>query len=279
MAKTTRLTYSMHTNLRGLLATAAATVLGAIVPVQAGASMLDLTTAGSFGTINGATFYQSSQNVASGTGVFDPFLRIQANGTEAGYNSNASHPDLDAKGGIWTHALSLSSVAVTGGYRDFYLDIKETASKLNPLLSLDQLQLFLTTNPLLTGYTAYSGFGSNATKIYDLNSDSNRFGNWVKLDYSLSGSGSGRADLHVSFDNAIFNNSLSGPVYVVMYSMFGMKGAGKNGLGSSAGFEEWSTRHAVAAIPEPETYAMLLAGLGLLGFAARRRKQKEAAAN
>lgn len=30
---------------------------------------------------------------------------------------------------------------------------------------------------------------------------------------------------------------------------------------------------AIAAIPEPETYAMLLAGLGLLGFAARRRKQ------
>jgi hypothetical protein len=34
----------------------------------------------------------------------------------------------------------------------------------------------------------------------------------------------------------------------------------------------------VAAVPEPETYAMLLAGLGLLGFVARRRKQKEAAA-
>ena len=30
-------------------------------------------------------------------------------------------------------------------------------------------------------------------------------------------------------------------------------------------------------IPEPETYALLLAGLGLLGFAARRRKQQEAA--
>ncbi len=30
-------------------------------------------------------------------------------------------------------------------------------------------------------------------------------------------------------------------------------------------------------IPEPETYAILLAGLGLLGFAARRRKLKEAA--
>lgn len=33
----------------------------------------------------------------------------------------------------------------------------------------------------------------------------------------------------------------------------------------------------VAAIPEPETYAMMLAGLGLMGFVARRRKQKQAA--
>ena len=32
-----------------------------------------------------------------------------------------------------------------------------------------------------------------------------------------------------------------------------------------------------APIPEPETYAMLLAGLGLLGFVARRRKQQAAA--
>jgi hypothetical protein len=27
----------------------------------------------------------------------------------------------------------------------------------------------------------------------------------------------------------------------------------------------------VAAVPEPETYGMLLAGLGLVGFAARKR--------
>jgi len=33
----------------------------------------------------------------------------------------------------------------------------------------------------------------------------------------------------------------------------------------------------VVPIPEPETYAMMLAGLGLLGFAARRRKHNEAA--
>lgn len=33
-----------------------------------------------------------------------------------------------------------------------------------------------------------------------------------------------------------------------------------------------------APVPEPETYAMLLAGLGLLGFTARQRKQEESAA-
>ena len=32
-----------------------------------------------------------------------------------------------------------------------------------------------------------------------------------------------------------------------------------------------------APVPEPETYAMMLAGLGLMGFVARRRKQNEAA--
>ncbi len=30
----------------------------------------------------------------------------------------------------------------------------------------------------------------------------------------------------------------------------------------------------MAAVPEPQTYAMMIAGLGLLGFAARRRKQQ-----
>ncbi len=34
--------------------------------------------------------------------------------------------------------------------------------------------------------------------------------------------------------------------------------------------------HAVLAVPEPETYAMMLAGLGLIGFSARRRKNNVA---
>lgn len=37
-----------------------------------------------------------------------------------------------------------------------------------------------------------------------------------------------------------------------------------------------STAFGVSAVPEPEAYAMLLAGLGLLGFTARRRKNRAA---
>lgn len=35
---------------------------------------------------------------------------------------------------------------------------------------------------------------------------------------------------------------------------------------------------AVTSVPEPETYAMMMAGLGLLGFMARRRKQQQTTA-
>lgn len=51
-------------------------------------------------------------------------------------------------------------------------------------------------------------------------------------------------------------------------------------LQSSFGSECWNcapgrmiTGGSVVAVPEPETYAMLMAGLGLMGFVARRRKQ------
>ena len=51
----------------------------------------------------------------------------------------------------------------------------------------------------------------------------------------------------------------------------------RNSSGDFYGFDYLKLNdYSVAVVPEPETYAMLLAGLGLLGFTARRRKNLSA---
>lgn len=46
--------------------------------------------------------------------------------------------------------------------------------------------------------------------------------------------------------------------------------------GAYIGLRDLTITPNISAVPEPETYAMMIVGLGLLGFAARRRKQKAA---
>jgi len=66
--------------------------------------------------------------------------------------------------------------------------------------------------------------------------------------------------------------TLSGPaIQYVLFSSDAESWAGTNLTIDSLQFTA-----PVAPVPEPETYAMLLAGLGLMGFTARRRKNKVA---
>ena len=64
---------------------------------------------------------------------------------------------------------------------------------------------------------------------------------------------------------------------VGMGSNWGFIATGSNSLPNfehADGAAAYSTSWNVTAVPEPETYAMMLAGLGMMGAIARRRKQK-----
>ncbi|MDP2825110.1 MAG: FxDxF family PEP-CTERM protein, partial [Sulfuritalea sp.] len=60
--------------------------------------------------------------------------------------------------------------------------------------------------------------------------------------------------------------------YAISWSSLIVGGPFNNFTGS------WTATGHVNVVPEAETYAMMLAGLGLLGFAARRTKQQESTA-
>ena len=138
----------------------------------AGASNTTLDTS----LINGAIFTSNNATLSSkvGTGVFDPFVRIQHLGSancgnndsciEQGYNTNGdgTKPELNTKdreGSNWNHSLRLADIGTEtiGGvvYRTFVLDINERlgGSKGDEYLSLDQFRLFVSNDGTLDDYS------------------------------------------------------------------------------------------------------------------------------
>jgi hypothetical protein len=167
------------------------------------ATALDLVNAGDSGFVNGA-FFQQVPDQSTGTGVIEPFLRVQANGTEQGFNT------------------SVNQVKV---YRQATGNISTLAGLTNQIYSLD---------------------GAGDT--------------FIRLNYDLN-PGSGAGDMF-----AYIPVTGSGD-YFYLYSQFGTLNA------SNDGFEEWATVGVSQPIPEPETYALMMAGLGVMGVVARRRKK------
>ena len=92
---------------------------------------------------------------------------------------------------------------------------------------------------------------SNADGIVG-NSDDQMLGTAI-----WSQTGNSNNSLQLSYDSAI-----TGPAYI---QITGVTDGGNGGIYSGA----------IAAIPEPETYAMLLAGLGLMGAVVRRRSNRK----
>ncbi len=237
----------------GMIVLVAGTVAGTAGSVAA--AEIDLTAAGSFGVVNGAHFF-TNEDQPTGTGVFQPFVRIQRTGMEQGYNTSASSLPFDEKPGPWTRDMRLSELGtvVRDGvmYFDFRLDINESNGGSHPLLSLDKVQI----------YTSGIG-GQNTTDVaslgvlrYDLDAGGN---NSIKLNYDL-GSGSGSGDMTMLVPVSYFAGADTDS-FVYFYSAFG------GDYPASAGFEEWSTRG--PAVPAPAT---ALLGVLAAGVYARRRR-------
>lgn len=251
---------------------------------------LDLTTAGAQVTgnanVGGSFIVQQVSPQTTGTGVIDPFLRIQANTNEQGYNTSLSTP-LDDKGGPFTRALLLSeipTVTISGTvYRQFLLDINQNTGGSNEFLNLTQIQLFQVNadrndgvvNPLSDSNSVSAltfPTGPAANQIFKMSATTNNDYNTILMDYSLN-PGSGAGDMFLYVQSSLFSTALSN---VIMYADFGRDPAGS---GSNDGFEEWavlksSTSPCVGCttVPEPTSVSLLTTLIGGLGWMTWKRR-------
>jgi hypothetical protein len=193
---------------------------------------LDLTARGSSGDVNGALFFQADPQ-PTGSGAIRSFLRVQGASAhevvQQGFNTDARPLQFNEnKSPTFTRSLTLGSVPRVnlGGtfYREFLLDINQKSSQ--PLLSLDELRIYLGGSGNLTGYSATTRQLAGLVAVYDLDAGAD---NQVLLDYRLN-SGSGSGDMLLYVPDALF----TGGNFVYLYSKFGEDYA------SNAGFQEWS---------------------------------------
>lgn len=204
---------------------------------------------------------------SAGTGNFDSFLRIQADGTERGYNTNGT-VEFDTKTGAWTHAITLSEIPygtatvnegapneMTFSGFEFMIDINETKPK--SIMNVDEYKFWLTGDPLLTGYAPTGGPGpgmqwssTNPEPVWIGEIDWD-FANGVAIDRQLImdylvNSGSGHADYRVLIPQHYFLGAIEDynarpgytdltpeTAYLVLYVEHSE---------SDAGFEEWGVR-------------------------------------
>jgi hypothetical protein len=215
------------------------------------AAMIDLTYEGASGTANGGQFYQFNE-IPTGTGVINSFLRISGFGVQHGYNTDGT-VEFDTMASH-THSIQMSDLPIAniGGtdYRELFLDINQDGQR---ILSLDELRIALWDTGNLSGYSSIF-----ASPIWDLDAGGD---NWIKLDDWVN-PGSGHGDMLALIPDSLFTGLESQYVYV--YAKFGVNSVADNG------FEEWGYSTVGPLIPEPTTVALL--GFGALFLLRRKRR-------
>jgi uncharacterized repeat protein (TIGR01451 family) len=179
-------------------------------------------------------------NESSGTGIFDPFVRLQGAPTERGYNTDGT-VQFDTKVGKWTHAIKANAIPIVSCVVDnigtvglcweLFVDINE--SNTAKYISLNEVEIWFTDSATLSGYP----FTASATtfQVYDFTGEI--------LIHDVN-QGSGRGDLRYLVELASID-AWDSDTYFVLYSAWGTTATtapdGKT-YGSEGGFEEWKVR-------------------------------------
>ena len=277
----------MRYNFRVLTGAAiVAGCLGLISAMPAQAATLDCTVTA--GTCTGGTavpgvpglysfagaLWTTTDIQATGSGVIDPFVRLNANtDIVSGMNTDGTLTQDENPSPTFTHDLNASAVPVVTinglTYYEFLLDINQTGA--DPLLSLSSLSLCVsdTGDQTISG-TAVTCAGAGAAGagdlVYNLDAAAN---NSVELNY-LFNSGSGSGDLFVYIPTSALVNSPGDFLY--LFSSFGGTGTTPGTNNDNDGFEEWAVRFVSTPTTIPDGGATLtLLGLALGGIGMARR--------
>ena len=204
---------------------------------------LDLTDPNTFGMINDAVF-TTGQTIPAGTANFNAFVQIQRNGSEQGYNTDASAQYDEKNSHNHNHSVLLAEVPIVFGdgsngtvdgvaYREFLLDLNEPNGGTKPYISLDKLQIWQQEAGNLTNFTPGLGFAGRSHQLSRLRSRCRR----QSLDRARC--------RHVAWQRA---ERLSHPDpgqllhqrcgASLRHALFGVRSAARLGV-PTGGFEEW----------------------------------------
>lgn len=220
----------------------------------------------------GSALFESSGQQPTGSGVFNPFLRLHHHGNdpfEQAFNTSApgNPPDgFNAINGVHTHDLLFSTLQIINrlgtDYFQFTLDLGEpgNASSSTALLLLQKFDLY-------TGNTAaptFAGISGNPANLGTLRFD--LAGNTIMFVDKFSGNG--QADVNIFVPTAAFAGNTD--TYLYLYAEMGNDNGGPGATdGDAEGtFEEFA---ALTSVPDGGS-ALVLLGVAITGLSLVRRK-------
>lgn len=246
---------------------AALAAVGTFFAQAAQATVVDLGTSGS-GSINGAVFEVGSIHPA-GTGVFEPFLTVQNNGFEQGYNSNTGNFDTKREP-QWNHEIRFSDLQQTTingvAYFGFAVDVNEPNGSSKAGISLDGLSLWTSATTQNSTSTDANGFfnGSLGTRRYDLGANS--------VLYNDQHNGSGESDINIYIPVTAFAGTKAND-FVYMYQRWG------NTDTTEGGFEETALIQGITPVPEMSSLFPIVGLIVAVGSTHILRRRKMASAS